>query len=44
VFRKCGSIQETMQLAKCLSDGNYNSLKVTNDVNIVADIIKKIFR
>ena len=32
-----------MQLAQCLSEGNYNALRVTNDVNIVADIIKKLF-
>ena len=32
-----------MQLAQCLSEGNYNALRVTNDANIVADIIKKLF-
>jgi hypothetical protein len=32
-----------MQLAQLLSEGHYDSLKVVDDVNIVADIIKKFF-
>lgn len=43
IFRRCGSLQEQSQLVLLLGEGCYDAIKMIDDVNVVADVIKKYF-